>query len=215
MRASTNFISAIVLATASGVVASADDAVQPEAKASVVAPSGTYTIDRSHSSIVFKVNHLGLADYVARFADFNADLTIDVDNPAASTLAVTIDPASIQTAYPFPERKDFDAELATDGRFFNNGEHADIQFVSTSIAMTGPDTAEITGDLTLLGVTKPVVMSAQYNGSLEAHPFSGNPMLGFSATTEITRSEFGMDAFIPQVGDVVSVAVEAEFAKRD
>lgn len=178
----------------------------------VLAPAGNYRIDRSHSSIVWRVNHLGLANYTARFNDFQADLLIDPASPDAAQLTVSIDPMSVDTAYPYTDRKDFDAEVATDERLLNAEAHASIDFISTSIEQTSPTTALIRGDLTLLGVTNPIEIKATYNGSLEAHPFSKRPMLGFSGTTTVKRSEFGMTYLLGQIGDDVEVALEMEFS---
>ena len=93
--------------------------------------------------------------------------------------------------------------------FFNVEEFADMTFKSTSIEITGEKTANITGDLTLLGVTKPVVLKTTYNKS-DKHPFSGKYVSGFSAETIVKRSEFGMTYGLPGVGDDVHVRIEVE-----
>ncbi|MEO1719701.1 MAG: YceI family protein, partial [Pseudomonadota bacterium] len=115
--------------------------------------AGTYKMDRSHSSLVWRVSHIGLSFYTARFNTFDATLEIDPENPTGAKLAVTVDPTSLKTGYPFAAKKDFDKKLITDARFFNANEHPEIKFVSTGLEMTGDKTAKVTGDLTLLGVT--------------------------------------------------------------
>jgi polyisoprenoid-binding protein YceI len=176
----------------------------------VDAPSGTYAIDLTHASIIWKVSHMGLSKYPARFTKFDGTLEFDAAKPEKSKLAVNIDPASVRTEFPEKDKKDFDAELATGKDWFNSAGFPKITYVSKSIVRTGPKTANIMGDLTFLGVTKPVTLQATYNGSMKKHPFSGQPMLGFSATGKLKRSDFGMAKFIPMVGDDVTLDIEAE-----
>ena len=81
--------------------------------------------------------------------------------------------------------------------------------------MTGNRTGQITGDLSFLGVTKPVTLDVTMNGYLEEHPFAGVPAIGFSGETTISRSEWGMDWGIGSVGDEVEILIEAEFVKAE
>jgi polyisoprenoid-binding protein YceI len=178
----------------------------------VDAPSGTYAIDLTHASIIWKVSHMGLSKYPARFTKFDGTLEFDAAKPENSKLSVNIDPTSVRTEFPEKDKKDFDAELATGPDWFNSAGFPKITYVSKSIVRTGPSTANIIGDLTFLGVTKPVTLQAKYNGSMKKHPFSGQPMLGFSATGKLKRSDFGMAKFIPMVGDEVVLDIEAELA---
>lgn len=178
-------------------------------------PEGQYKLDLSHASVVWKVSHLGLSDYVARFADFDAAIQYDPNDITKSVVTASINPMSIQTAYPNAETKDFDKVLATEKGWFNAGAFPSIEFTSKNIEMTSDTTAVMTGDLTFLGVTKEVALDVTFNGAMQRQPFSGKPTMGFSATTEITRSEFGMDKYVPNIGDNVSVMIEGEFAKAD
>lgn len=178
-------------------------------------PNGQYQVDLSHASIVWKVSHLGLSNYVARFADFDANIDFDANDISNSKVTASINPMSIQTAYPNAEQKDFDKALATENGWFNAGEFAEITFNSTSIEMVGENTAIMVGDLTFLGVTKPVTLDVVFNGAMQRQPFSGKPTLGFSATTTLSRSAWGMSKYVPQVGDSVSVMIEGEFAKTN
>ena len=174
--------------------------------------AGTYAMDRTHASLTWKVPHLGLSNYTARFTKFDATLTIDPAKPEDGKLAVTIDPTSVRTDYPFAERKDFDKELTEDARFFNTPKFAALTFTSTKIARTGENTADVTGDLTLLGVTKPVTIAVTLNGARE-HPALKKPALGFSGVAKLKRTDFGMSALVPLVGDEVTLLIEAEFVK--
>lgn len=178
-------------------------------------PAGKYSVDLSHASIVWKVSHLGLSNYVARFADFDASIEYNPNDVEASKIVASINPMSIQTAYPNAEEKDFDKILATDSAWFNAGQYASIEFVSTSIKMTSDKKAVMQGELSFLGVTKPVTLDVVFNGAMPRQPLSGKPTMGFSATTTIKRSLWGMTKFVPNIGDDVEVMIEGEFAKLD
>jgi polyisoprenoid-binding protein YceI len=178
----------------------------------VEAPSGTYAIDLTHASIIWKVSHFGLSKYPARFTKFDGTLEFDAAKPEKSKLTVNIDPTSVRTEYPNKDKKDFDGELATGEDWFNSAGFPKITYVSKSIVRTGPAAANIIGDLTFLGVTKPVTLQATYNGSMKKNPFTGQPMLGFSASGKLKRSDFGMAKYIPTVGDEVTLDIEAELA---
>lgn len=178
-------------------------------------PSGTYKVDLSHASIVWKVSHLGLSNYVARFTDFDASIHYNPDNVAASKVMASINPLSIQTAYPNAAEKDFDKVLATEKGWFNGKQFPSIEFSSTKIEMLTEDSAQMTGDLTFLGVTKPVVLDVKFNGAMQRQPFSGKPTLGFSATTTLDRTQWGMTKYAPNIGAQVEVMIEGEFARID
>lgn len=175
-------------------------------------PSGEYKVDLSHASIVWKVSHLGLSDYVARFADFDASIDFDPNDVRNSKIKASINPMSIQTAYPNADEKDFDKVLATDKGWFNAGKYASIDFESSAIKMTGEKTAVMQGDLSFLGVTKPVELNVIFNGAMAVQPFSRKPTMGFSASTVIKRSDWGMSKYVPSIGDEVTVMIEGEFA---
>lgn len=178
-------------------------------------PAGQYQVDLSHASVVWKVSHLGLSDYVARFSDFDASIDYNPNDISKSKVTASINPMSIQTAYPNADEKDFDKVLATESGWFNAGKFASIDFISTDIEMTGEKTAIMKGDLTFLGVTKSVELDVVFNGAMARQPFSGKPTMGFSATTKLLRSEFGMSKYVPSIGDEVEVMIEGEFAKAD
>jgi polyisoprenoid-binding protein YceI len=201
--------SALTLATAIAVAASlATAAAQP---VRVEAPSGTYRLDPAHASLTWRVSHWGLSGYTARFTRIDATLEFDAAQPARSRLDVAIDPLSVRTDFVGP--KDFDAELARDARFLNGEAHPRITYASRSIAMTGERTARLLGDLTLLGVTRPVEMEVRFNGSFAEHPIEKAAALGFSGRATLQRSAFGMGFLVPNIGDTVEVIVEAEFLR--
>jgi polyisoprenoid-binding protein YceI len=174
-------------------------------------PAGTYKLDPTHASLTWKVLHMGLANYTARFAKLDATLVFDPAKPEAAKLTASVDPTSIKTDYPNAAKVDFDKELVEGSKFFNANVAKTITFTSTAVKMTGAKTADVTGDLTFLGVTKPVTLKATFNGGLKEHPFAKKPAIGFSGTATIKRSEFGMSHLIPIVADDVNLLLEAEF----
>lgn len=178
-------------------------------------PAGLYEVDKTHASITWKVMHLGLAKYTARFNTFNSAVILDPAAVENSTVTVDISPMSIETDYPNPEKEDFDKKLATGEDWFNVGTYPDIKFVSKSIEKTGENTANISGDLTFLGVTKPVTLDATLNGAMASHPFTKKGAFGISAHTTIKRSDWGMKGGLPHVGDEVEVMIEAEYFQAD
>jgi polyisoprenoid-binding protein YceI len=174
-------------------------------------PAGTYKLDPTHASLTWKVLHMGLANYTARFAKLDATLVFDPAKPEAAKLTASVDPTSIKTDYPNVAKVDFDKELVEGAKFFNAGVAKAITFTSTAVKMTGAKTADVTGDLTLLGVTKPVTLKVTFNAGMKEHPFAKKPAIGFSGTATIKRSEFGMSHLIPIVADDVNLLLEVEF----
>ena len=189
----------------------------PITPAPTEAPAGTYTLDRSHASLLFRVNHLGFSYYTARFTRFAAELEFDPADPAASSVTATIDTTSIETDHPDPSL-DFDAQLR-DEHWLNTARFSQMTFRSTEVELTGPNTARITGDLTLHGVTRPVSLAATFNGGYAGHPLDVGARIGFSAHGSLMRSAFGMVEGIPPPGsnfgvsDAVQILIEAEFTR--
>lgn len=174
------------------------------------APAGAYKLDPTHASVNWSLSHAGLSQYTARFDTISGKLDFDPDAPENSRLTIRIDPASVNTGLP-----KFDEELSTDGKYFDSGTHKDITFASTTSVKTGENTGRVTGNLTLKGVTKPITLDVNYNGAGKSF---GNPgkTLGFSATGELTRSEFGMGYLTNfGIGDTVTLRIEAEFNEVD
>lgn len=181
-------------------------AVKPVAVAAEVA--GTYSFDKVHTQILFFVNHLGFSNSQGEFHDYDGSFTFDAENPENSSVDVTIKTASIDM-----DDEEWDNHLKNKD-FFNVTEFPDMTFKSTSIEITGEKTADITGDLTILGVTKPAVLHTTYNKS-DVHPYSKKYVSGFSATATIKRSEYGMNYGLPAVGDDVEIRIEVEAYRND
>ncbi|MEM9879963.1 MAG: YceI family protein, partial [Pseudomonadota bacterium] len=161
------------------------DTAQAQQVALSALPAGKYKMDLSHSSLLWKVNHLGLSMYTARFTDFDTDLMLNSKDPAKSDMTVTVKAASVKTDYP--GKRDWDGELANDPKFFNSKEYPDITFTAKSMDVTGENTGKVMGDLTFLGNTGPVTLDVVFTGAMAAHPFSKKPVMGFTATTSFKR----------------------------
>ena len=172
-------------------------------------PSGIYNVDITHASVVWKVSHFGFSNYVGRFNDFSADIDFDSEDFSKNSVNVDIKVDSIDTAFPFPEKEDFDKELAED--WFKSADHPSITFKSTSVSALDGDKFTIKGDLNLMGQSHPVTLDATLNGSTEAHPFKKVPLIGFSATTTIDRTVWGLSKYAPKIGATVEIEIEGEF----
>ena len=163
-----------------------------------------FKIDPSHVHVAFEISHLGLSTTIGQFGGIAGTLTLDENEPANSAVDVTIDAASVDTNW---EARD---EHLRSPDFFNVAQFPTITFKSTKVETTGDSSAKIHGDLTLLGVTKPVVLDARLN-QIGPHPLRPEQRVaGFSATTAIKRSDFGMNAYVPAVGDDVTIQIEVE-----
>jgi polyisoprenoid-binding protein YceI len=177
-------------------------------------PAGTYTLDKAHASLLFRVNHLGFSHWTARFSRFDASARFDPSKPAADQLTVTIDPTSIN-ADNLP-----DGFLGTlqGPKFLDAGKFPQMSYRSTRVEPVGANGLRIYGELTLHGVTKPVVLDATYNGGYLGHPLDPHARAGFSARGTLKRADFGISFGIPEpgstmgVGDAVEFAIEAEFS---
>ena len=168
--------------------------------------TGTWTIDPSHSEVGFSVRHLMVSKVKGNFETFEGVITIG-ENPLESSVTAEVDLSSINTR---DEQRDGHLKSAD---FFEVENHPKLTFTSTSVEPSGSD-FKVTGDLTIKGVTKPVVLDLEFNG---VHPDPwGGTRSGFSAETEISRKEFGVDFEIPMdgggvvVGDKIKVILEVE-----
>lgn len=194
--------------------AESTEAAAPE----VVVPSGEYTLDKTHASLLWSIPHMGLADYVVRMADIDSQLTLNTEDLSQSKVVLTIDPLSVSTNYPSdytPREGDsyasWDEEIGKSPNFLDGGNSAPITFTSTKIEQTGPATANVTGDLTLRGQTRPVTMQATLSGQMEKHPFGGMPVVGFSVTGSFNPADFGVNLMNGALGDKVTVTFHGEY----
>lgn len=199
----------IDLAMASGPSRAADIPAQVTAPV----PAGAYTIDKAHASLIFRVSHLGFSSYTGRFTRFEADLQFDPADIASSRVNVQIDPRSIEGDNA---PSGFLQSLA--GKDWLDADRfPEMSFRTKSVEVSGPATLRLNGELTLHGITKPLVLNVRYNGGYASHPYEPQARIGFSAEGRFKRSDFGISYGIPApgttlgVGDEVAVALESEF----
>jgi polyisoprenoid-binding protein YceI len=170
-------------------------------------PAGAYVSDQAHTSVTAKIAHLGFSSYTLRFDKVEARFNFDPATPEMSRLTVSIDPASIDTGSKGLDRK------LTGKEWFDAKGFPKVTFVSDKIDVGDGRNGTVSGLLTLHGVTKPVVLAATFNGvGADLNPFVTR--LGFSASTTIKRSEFGVTQFEGLVGDEARLSIEIEFTKR-
>ena len=162
-----------------------------------------YKIDPTHTATVFSWNHFGFSTPSANFTDIQGTIKIDNAKPANSSVEVTIPLSSVNTNVPALD-KEFQEEA-----WFNAAKYPNITFKSTKVETKDKKHFKITGDLTVKGVTKPVVLDAVLNKQGE-HPMAKVPAIGFNATTSFNRSAFGIGNYVPNVGDKITVNITTE-----
>lgn len=181
------------------------------AAAPALAEPVRYALDPGHSQILFSWDHLGFSETTGMFSGFEGEILFDEEAPEASSVRVEFPVSSMFTGW---EQRD-DHFMSAD--FFNAVAEASpegdspnmVTFESTGIEVTGDNTALITGDLTLNGVTKEVVLDTTLNNQ-GLHPIEQRPWLGLDATTTVLRSDFGVGAFAPAVSDEVRIEISVE-----
>ncbi|HFX6516861.1 YceI family protein [Acinetobacter nosocomialis] len=162
-----------------------------------------YKIDPTHTATVFSWNHFGFSTPSANFSDIQGVIKVDNAKPANSSVNVTIPLSSVNTNVPALD-KEFQQEA-----WFNAAKYPNITFKSTKVETKDKKHFKITGDLTVKGVTKPVVLDAVLNKQGE-HPMAKVPAIGFNATTSFNRSDFGLGNYVPNVGDKITVNITTE-----
>ena len=199
-----NALSALALAgclLASG--AQANPASQDPAKV----PAGDYVLDKRHASLLAKIAHLGgFSRYTMRFDRLDGSFSFDPARWEATKVTITVDPTSINTGLP-----DFDKTIAGPS-YFDSAKYPVITFVSTAAAGTGGK-GTVAGDLTFHGMTKPVVLDVTFNG-VGPGMFGVGTRLGFSGSTRLKRSEFGVTTATQFTSDDVDLLFEVEFVKK-
>lgn len=182
--------------------------------AAVIAAGGafaeaeTYTLDASHSQVLFSYDHLGFSTTYGMFSGFEGEIRFDAESPAESSVSVSMPVLSMLTGWE--ARKGH----FMSGDFFDAKEGDMVTFTSTAIELTGEDTAIITGDLTLNGTTKAVALDTRLNKA-DTHPMAGKAWLGFDATTTVKRSDFGLGKFAPAISDEVEIKISIEAQKAE
>lgn len=190
----TLFAAALFVATAAGSFAPA------------FAAPVSYKIDPAHTAVAFIVNHVGFSNVIGRFNTVGGDVTFDKDAVEKSVVNVTIDTTSVDTNHA---KRD---EHLRSPDFFNAKEFPKMTFKSSKIEKTGDKTGKLHGDLTMLGVTKPVVLDVTFNKD-GVSPASKLETAGFSARGTVKRTEFGMKYGAPAIGDDIQLLIEVEAVK--
>ncbi|HJV43849.1 YceI family protein [Caulobacter sp.] len=176
-------------------------------------PAGHYVLDRTHASVVGRITHMGFSHYQFRFTKVEASFDYDPKAPQDAKIKVAIDPASIDTATGADEfGLKFNKELAGDG-WLEASKFPTATFVSTKVEPGAGQAGKVYGDLTLHGVTKPVVLDVTFNG-VGSSFVPGSVKTGFSAVTQIKRSDFGVSKYVPLIADEVTLNIEVEFDKK-
>lgn len=182
--------------------------IQPKVKTGIYQlEKGSYTIDKTHAAVLFKINHMGLSTFVGRFNKVEASLDFDPKNIAAAKLSAVIDVASVDV-----NNSDLE-ETLRGSSWFDVEAYPQAFFKTTQVVLVDKDAAIFSGDLTLRGVTSPIELTVRFNGGGK-NWLTGFYTLGFSATSSFNRSVYGIDNLIPAVADQVDIEVFAEFQQK-
>jgi len=171
-------------------------------------PAGVYSVEPFHTRVVFAVNHMGFTTYYGDFTGVSGTLTIDPDKVGATTLSISIPVDSVSTT-----NAKLDGELKGD-KWLDATTYPTITFKATKVTRTGDNTADVTGDFTLHGVTQSITLPVKFN-AVGPNVMSQKVTIGFDATAHIKRSDFGVKQYVPLIGDDVSVIISAAFEKTN
>lgn len=177
--------------------------------------AGSYTADPAHSFITFTVDHMGVTPYTGIFGDPTGTLMLDPARPTAAKVDMTIPVSAITVTSAALKDHLLRAAKEKGGKpdFFGPSP-ADAHFVSTGIVSTGSQTATMTGKFTLNGITKDISMPVEFHGAAKMPPQMNNVLsIGFTAHTEIKRSDYGLGFGVPMVSDTVKLDIVAAFMK--
>ena len=169
--------------------------------------SGSYMVEPNHTRVTFGVSHMGFTTYYGEFVKSSGSLTLDPKKPDSSTFDIMVAADSVMV----PNEKLL-GELKSD-QWLDTGKYSDITFKSTKVTKTGPETAKVTGDFTLHGVTKPLTLDVKFNLA-GANPLSKAYTVGFDADGKIKRSDYGVKTYVPVIGDEVDIKISAAFEKQ-
>jgi polyisoprenoid-binding protein YceI len=180
-----------------------------QAKALSVDPTGlpkaSYRLDPHHTSVTMQVSHMGFSHYTLRFDKISGSLEYDPEDRVHPKLTVDIESKSVDSG-----DRSLDGEVAG-AKFFDSARYPEIVFAAGELIDHGDGQGDLAGELTFHGVTRPVTLAVAFNGW--GGDVIGRTTMGFSATTQIKRSDFGVKAYEGLVGDAVDLSIEAEFQK--
>ena len=196
----------VLISMVMGFLASGAAAADPTSRDPAKVPAGEYALDPRHAGLVIRVPHMGgFSRYTMRFNKLTGSFTYDPASWQATKVMISVDPKSIDT-----EDNGFNKTVAG---YFEPDKYPVILFNSTALSADAEGKGQLTGDLTLHGVTKPVTLDVAFNGVGPGMLGAGTRM-GFSGTGKIKRSEFGVTAARPFAGDTVDLEFEVEFVKK-
>lgn len=169
--------------------------------------AGTYAVEPEHTQVAFSVSHMGISPFAGWFSGASGVLKLDPAKLDATTLSVSIPVASVQTTSGrlVEELKGAD--------WLDAGKFPTATFRSTKVSPLGPDTARIEGELTLHGVTRPVVIDARFFGAA-TDQITKRPSVGFLGRLSFNRSDFGVAKYVPLVSNQTVLVINAAFALR-
>ncbi len=170
-------------------------------------PAGEYTLEPHHTQVLFAINHLGFSTFYGTFSGASGALKLIPGNPVLSQLDVSVPTASVTTI-----NDTLNGELKS-ADWLDAGAFPTMTFHSTKITMTGPQTADVTGDLTLHGVTRSETLQAKLN-TPGVNPMDKAYTIGFEVSGHIKRSDFGVTKYVPLVGDDVQLIISAPFEHK-
>ncbi|MGE0409290.1 MAG: YceI family protein [Amphiplicatus sp.] len=198
-------LAGLLLAALAGC-ATAAGILYPVNKDALKARAGDYTLDPRHTSVIFAVEHLGFSLYYGRFEGASGRLAFDPENPSESRVAVRLPAAGLDVT-------DADLEDMLKGEaMFDAAHYPDIVFESDAVTLTGENSADIHGLLTIKDATRPLVIQARFHGG-GTNPAEGKRVVGFDGEASLKRSDFGLDAWLPFVGDEARLTISAEFTR--
>jgi polyisoprenoid-binding protein YceI len=175
--------------------------------ASAAGQAGTWQIDPNHTAAQFSVRHLGVSTVRGAFTKVTGTVKHDSADPAKDSIDVTIDSNSLDTRV---EMRDNDLRSP---RFFDVQKYSTITFHSKNVKVAGPGKLQITGDLTIHGVTKEVVLDVDGPTEPIKDPMGKGQRMGASATTKINRQDFGVSSLSGLVGDEITITIDVEMTK--
>ena len=196
----------ILLASALLAAASVPSLAQGLVTDGSKAEAGTYTVEPEHTRVRFDVSHFGFTKYDGEFRKVSGTLTLDPAKPDASKVDIAIAANSVMV--PNAKLK----EELDGAQWLDTAKFPEITFKSTKVVATGADTADVTGDFTLHGVTKPLTLKVKFNGA-GANPVNKHYTSGFEAKGTIKRTDFGVKTYAPMISDAVDLDIDAAFEK--
>ncbi len=174
------------------------------ASSSAFAAPDTYQLEKTHVDLLFALNHAGFSQKHGSFRELDATLIYDAQRPEGSQVKVTVKTDSLDTASAARDRD------VKGPKFLDTEKYPEMTFTSTKVTRTGEKTLRVEGDLTLHGITRPIVLETTLN-QLGPSPFDKRPTVGFTATGSLKRSDFGIATYLPLIGDAVTITIDAEF----